>query len=275
MTLRALGMLDRAGLRKIATDCGFDVLEDGADWVGAVSTQAPLRVWIGLTMEGPVLGLSISSVLTELRATPRAAPVSAAIPAAGWIQLADLGSLDRTLLRAWRLSRALPNQLELRYTEKLSTLSATERDATVRQRVGQDLFRDGLLTLWQGRCAISGLSVPELLRASHAKPWASSTDAERLDVYNGLLLAAHLDAAFDCGLITVQVDGVIGSRRPCRRTPAVSCIWMLECRLTCRRDTSRTWLGIASVCSGDRDRRAIIEPRVDQLAKSGSSASAT
>jgi predicted restriction endonuclease len=161
-------------------------------------------------MAGPVLGLSMSSVLTEVAEAQMAVPVSAAIPSAGWIQLADLGSLDRTLLRAWHLSRALPNQLELRYTEKLSTLSATERDATVRQRIGQDLFRDGLLTLWRGRCAISGLNVPELLRASHAKPWASSTDAERLDVYNGLLLAAHLDAAFDCGLITVEADGAIG-----------------------------------------------------------------
>ncbi len=91
----------------------------------------------------------------------------------------------------------------------MSALSATERDATVRQRIGQDLFRDGLLTLWRGRCAVSGLNVPELLRASHAKPWAASTDAERLDVYNGLLLAAHLDAAFDCGLITVETDGSI------------------------------------------------------------------
>jgi putative restriction endonuclease len=219
MSLRTLGMLDRAGLRKIATNCGFDVLEDGADWVGAASTQAPLRAWIGLSMAGPVLGLSMSSVLTELAETQMAVPVSAAIPSAGWIQLADLGSLDRTLLRAWHLSRALPNQLELRYTDKLSTLSATERDATVRQRIGQDLFRDGLLTLWRGRCAISGLNVPELLRASHAKPWASSTDAERLDVYNGLLLAAHLDAAFDCGLITVEADGRLACRQPCPSKP--------------------------------------------------------
>lgn len=209
MSLRTLGMLDRAGLRKIATDCGFDVLEDGADSVGAASTHAPLRAWIGLSMDGPVLGLSMSSVLSELPATLMVAPVSETIPAAGWVQLADLGSLDRTLLRAWRLSRALPNQLEVRYAEKLSTISSTERDATVRQRIGQDYFRDGLLTLWRGRCAISGLNVPELLRASHAKPWASSTDAERLDVYNGLLLAAHLDAAFDCGLITIEADGCV------------------------------------------------------------------
>lgn len=209
MILRTLGMLDRAGLRKIATDCGFDVLEDGADWVGAASTHAPLRAWIGLSTNGPVLGLSMPAVLTELSAMPIAVPAGFDVSAAGWLQLADLGSLDRTMLRAWHLSRALPNQLEVRYTEQLAKVSATERETTVRQRIGQDLFRDGLLTLWRGRCAISGLGVPELLRASHAKPWAASTDAERMDVYNGLLLAANLDAAFDCGLISVSPDGAI------------------------------------------------------------------
>ena len=40
------------------------------------------------------------------------------------------------------------------------------------------------------------------------KPWADcDTDAERLDVHNGLLLAAHLDAAFDAGLISFEMDG--------------------------------------------------------------------
>jgi hypothetical protein len=54
----------------------------------------------------------------------------------------------------------------------------------------------------------TGLAVPELLRASHIKPWSKcETDAERLDVFNGLLLAPHLDAAFDGGFITVADDG--------------------------------------------------------------------
>ena len=210
MSLRTLGILERAGLRKIATDCGFDVLENGTDWVEASSTQSPLRAWVGISADGPVLGLSMWSVLAELPGARLALPAVPQLPAAGWMRCADLAALDRSLLRAWRLSRALPNQLEVRYTDRLSALSTTEREATVRQRVGQDMFREGLMTLWQGQCAISGLNVPELLRASHAKPWASSTDAERLDVYNGLLLAAHLDAAFDCGLITIAVDGSIG-----------------------------------------------------------------
>jgi hypothetical protein len=78
------------------------------------------------------------------------------------------------------------------------------------QRVGQDIFRDGLIEYWQGRCAVTGLAVTSLLRASHIKPWAScETDAERLDVFNGLLLSPNLDAAFDRGYITLADDGAV------------------------------------------------------------------
>ena len=86
----------------------------------------------------------------------------------------------------------------------------TEAERLVVQRVGQDIFRRGLLEYWDGRCAITGLGVPDLLRASHIKPWAHcDTDAERLDVFNGLLLAPHLDAALDTGFITVTEDGTV------------------------------------------------------------------
>ena len=71
-------------------------------------------------------------------------------------------------------------------------------------------MKTGLLDYWEGRCAITGLSVAELLRASHIKPWADcDSDAERLDVFNGFLLAPHLDAAFDRGLITIADDGQV------------------------------------------------------------------
>lgn len=61
-----------------------------------------------------------------------------------------------------------------------------------------------------GSRASTGLAVPEFLRASHIKPWAEcERDAERFDVYIGLLLAPHLDAAFDCGFITMADDGTV------------------------------------------------------------------
>ncbi len=64
----------------------------------------------------------------------------------------------------------------------------------------------------EGRCAITGLAVPALLRASHIKPWADcDDDKEQLDVFNGFLLSASLDAAFDSGVISVADDGEAAS----------------------------------------------------------------
>ena len=71
-------------------------------------------------------------------------------------------------------------------------------------------YRKFAMADWEGRCAITGLAVPQCLRASHIKPWADcENDAERLDVFNGLLLAPHLDAVFDLGFITVTDDGTV------------------------------------------------------------------
>jgi putative restriction endonuclease len=75
--------------------------------------------------------------------------------------------------------------------------------------VGQGGWRTDLLRYWRGQCAITGLTVEALLRASHIKPWRDSDNAERLDVFNGLLLGAAYDAAFDAGLIAFDDDGRI------------------------------------------------------------------
>ena len=86
-------------------------------------------------------------------------------------------------------------------------LQETEKQALIKSPVGQGQFRSDLLTLWRGRCCVTGLSATELLRASHSKPWRDSNHRERLDPYNGLLLAPAYDAAFDAGLITFTHDG--------------------------------------------------------------------
>jgi predicted restriction endonuclease len=113
--------------------------------------------------------------------------------------------------RAFQLSKTLPDELLHVFEKRTATLPrTTEAERLVVQRVGQDIFRGGLFEYWEGRCAITGLAVAELLRASHAKPWAAcDTDAERLDVFNGLLLAPHLDAAFDRGFMTIADDGAV------------------------------------------------------------------
>jgi len=48
-----------------------------------------------------------------------------------------------------------------------------------------------------------------LLKASHIRPWKNSTDGERLDQYNGLLLTPNLDTLFDQGMISFKDSGVI------------------------------------------------------------------
>lgn len=85
--------------------------------------------------------------------------------------------------------------------------SPTIRDALVRARLGQGRFRRELLARWDYRCAVTGCAVPQVLRASHAKPWRLCTDRERLDPDNGLPLVATLDALFDAGLIAFDAAG--------------------------------------------------------------------
>ncbi|HEV2156177.1 HNH endonuclease signature motif containing protein [Bradyrhizobium sp.] len=83
----------------------------------------------------------------------------------------------------------------------------TTTEALIDARLGQGRFRAALEREWDGSCAVTGCSLLQMLRASHIKPWEASTDAERLDSQNGLLLSAHLDALFDKGLLTFDDDG--------------------------------------------------------------------
>jgi len=66
----------------------------------------------------------------------------------------------------------------------------------------------GADTLIGPRVALTGIPDPALLRASHIIPWSEcDSDAERLDVHNGLLLSALWDAAFDRALVTFDDEG--------------------------------------------------------------------
>jgi predicted restriction endonuclease len=77
----------------------------------------------------------------------------------------------------------------------------TEASAVVKQRRGQEFFREAVLNNFGGQCGVTRLAVRELLVASHILPWGSCP-AERLNVRNGLCLSRLHDAAFDRGLIT-------------------------------------------------------------------------
>jgi putative restriction endonuclease len=86
-------------------------------------------------------------------------------------------------------------------SEEAATTTETLRE--LRTRTTQRVFRRMIRSLYQDRCCISGLDVPELNRASHIIPWAENEET-RMDPRNGLLLAATYDAAFDRHLITLD-----------------------------------------------------------------------
>jgi hypothetical protein len=94
-------------------------------------------------------------------------------------------------------------------------LTETEKQQLVQSRRGQGKFRAAVLAT-EPRCRVTGVDVPELLRASHMKPWRDSDNRERLDGNNGLMLAPHVDLLFDKGLISFSDSGelLVSSKLP-------------------------------------------------------------
>jgi len=77
-----------------------------------------------------------------------------------------------------------------------------DRETLVKTRVNQSFFRKMILASYDNRCCITGISIPELLVASHIIPW-SVDKKNRMNPCNGLCLNALHDKAFDAGLITI------------------------------------------------------------------------
>jgi hypothetical protein len=102
---------------------------------------------------------------------------------------------------------ALAEQRDLKRIQYEYDGRPTEALAIMQARLGQGKFREDLLALWDGQCAVTACGVGAVLRASHVKPWAASSHEERLDPDNGLLLVATLDALFDRGLISFTAEG--------------------------------------------------------------------
>lgn len=207
----AVGALTWTRLEKAAYDNGFHIAGPRIDdWRVFTSSQTSLQVWLTATEDVSfVVAMSRWKVSDALGALGE--PWDGTLPpgAQSARRVDDVPALHQLLRRAFQLSRALPDEPLQAFLQRSSSLPrATEAERMVVQRVGQDVFRSALLEYWNGRCPLSGLAVAELLRASHIKPWADcATDVERLDVFNGLLLAPQLDAAFDRGFMTLDDEG--------------------------------------------------------------------
>lgn len=209
-----MNSLERTLILKAGYDHGWEVVvEESPECVVLASALHHARARITAAPGGGswLLSLPPGPISRELaRVEPKHHLSGERFTAAG---NADLGRLlDQTA----RLARTLPDEPCRRFAKTVAeelglataTTSATEVERLVRQRVGQNIYRDSLMEYWRGACAVTGIAIPALLRASHAKPWAECvSDAERLNVFNGFLLCAHIDALFDRHLMTFDESG--------------------------------------------------------------------
>jgi putative restriction endonuclease len=88
------------------------------------------------------------------------------------------------------------------------SIAETDRLAIVRARKGQGLFKERVGKI-ETRCRITGVENPVHLLASHCKPWRDSSNEERLNGENGLLLTPSIDHLFDRGFIGLENNGAL------------------------------------------------------------------
>lgn len=198
----------RTECEKAAWQHGFRLNRgEAAGWASFGSTTA--QGTLHLAVAGPhgpwYLALDHRGVIAELGLTPEPLPG----PGHACFAFDTLGALYAVLPRVYELSTSLPDAPLQEFVARTRDLPrSTEAERLTIQRIGQDIFRARLMDYWQGRCPLTGITEPGLLRASHIVPWAEcADDAQRLDVHNGLLLSALWDAAFDRGLVSFADDG--------------------------------------------------------------------
>jgi putative restriction endonuclease len=217
-----MNLLQRALIEKAGHDNGFEHVLSGATegWVGLGSARHPVEMVVQAAQGGFAAKLTRCqpSLPGELTRSFPAANLGNSPGSADFL-LPTEAALAKWLRRAAALAQALPDQamtaFDAQVQAALTELAPadaknTEVQRLVRQRVGQQAFRHAMLDYWGGACAVTGVAVPQALRASHAKAWAICvTDSERLDVYNGFLLNANLDALFDVYLATFLLNGAL------------------------------------------------------------------
>lgn len=194
--------------QKVAWQNGYRrALGEDNGWARYGSTTAKGTVWFAAVgYDGPwYLALDHLGIVEELNLT------QADLPGPGLVRyvFSNLTVLFGVMPRVYQLGVTLPDGPLEEFRAAVADLpKTTEVEGLVIQRVGQDIFRDRLMTYWQARCPLTGITDPALLRASHIIAWKDcASDAERLDVHNGLLLSALWDAAFDRGLVTFDHEG--------------------------------------------------------------------
>jgi predicted restriction endonuclease len=99
---------------------------------------------------------------------------------------------------------ALDEDLEQIYAE---STDPTERTLLIKARLGQGKFRKNVIEFWQigETCVLTGISVRELLIASHIRSWRDCESSyDKLNGANGIILCAQADKLFDKHLLSFK-----------------------------------------------------------------------
>ena len=198
----------REECQKAASQNGYRrVMGEEAGWARFASTTAQGAIYLAAVgSHGPwFLALEHAGIIEELELPTANMPG----PGLARYSIANLTEFYALLPRVYKLGVSLPDAPLHEFKAKIKDLpKTTEAERLVVQRIGQNIFRDRLMTYWEGCCPLTGITDTELLRASHIIPWKDcESDAERLNAHNGLLLSALWDAAFDRGLVTFDDNG--------------------------------------------------------------------
>jgi hypothetical protein len=198
----------REECQKAATQNGFRRPKGEVNgWAAFDSTSALGTIQLAAAgSQGPwFLALDHTGVIEELSLPT----VDMTGPGLARYVFETLGQVYAVLHRIYQLAASLPDAPLQEFETKTRDLPKTTETERVKvQRIGQDIFRASLIDYWQNRCPLTGITDLALLRASHIVAWKDCTsNAERLDVHNGILLSALWDAAFDRGLVTFDDEG--------------------------------------------------------------------
>ncbi|WP_018613255.1 HNH endonuclease [Segetibacter koreensis] len=118
-----------------------------------------------------------------------------------------INSKDELLFESERILAEKEQQtIESKYEDILTGTENLKGETKIREvktRVNQNVFRQIVIANYSGRCAVTGIDIPDLLVASHIIPW-SKNEEQRLNPENGICLSALYDKAYDKGYIGIN-----------------------------------------------------------------------
>jgi hypothetical protein len=127
--------------------------------------------------------------------------------------LLDSSEIEQEIIDSLAVRAEVESQIELDDLEEQKifqkqNLGPLEKENLVKSRRGQGVFKTNV-KMYESSCRVTGLKDRSHLTASHIKPWGKSSDQEKIDGNNGLLLSPHVDRLFNYGYISFQNNGDI------------------------------------------------------------------